>query len=187
MGQRTQMIIQRVNNKGMKRTDIWHLQWGYGRQMYLRLMALLIQDYFKDTFQEGYDFLDNSKEVAKMTHAEDMSDEFGDEEKRILNELDFADARKVGEVFSSMCDNNNGGVFIRITENETDYRESKIEFAFMQGRESGGRYDKFITLEKYGKVEGENYADKEFIAMFKSFVTYFDMKDMAKDKGAENK
>lgn len=54
MGQRTQMLIQTVNNKGEKKNRLYHFQWGFGRTMFLQLMDLYLSDYFKDCFQKDY-------------------------------------------------------------------------------------------------------------------------------------
>lgn len=181
MGQRTQMIIQRVNNKGEKRTEVWHLQWGYGRIMYLNLMGLLIQDYFKETFEKDYSFLNGNDKIKPALRPYDITHEFSAEQLNELNELDFSEPAKVGDILRC-CNNNNGGCFVRITEDEKEYHNAHIQFAFMTGYESGGAYDKFVTLEEYAKKEGFEYTKGGFIPMFKKFISYFDIEDMAQPK-----
>ena len=56
MGQRTQILVIKENNKGERQAEFYHHQWGYGRNMYLAFMDCVIKDYGKDTWQNDYDF-----------------------------------------------------------------------------------------------------------------------------------
>ena len=42
MGQRTQVLIIKENNKGVKDTTVWHIQFGFGRVMPLILIENII-------------------------------------------------------------------------------------------------------------------------------------------------
>ena len=56
MGQRTQIILQRVNKQGEKSTQVYFMQWGIGRMMFLHLISLAQADFFRKSWGESADF-----------------------------------------------------------------------------------------------------------------------------------
>lgn len=182
MGQRTQIIIQTESNAGARNTSVYHFQWGFGRVMFLQLFGILLQDYFKDTFTPGYAF---GADIQMIGKGRDLSDEFTPEERESLNKLEFDNPRAVGDVLRS-CDNNNGGLFVRIKEDKTAYHAAAISFAFMPGYEEGGNYDRFCTAKEYANFT-PSYSDPDFYNLFDSFCKYFNLVDMAAKPRPEDK
>lgn len=165
MGQRTQIIYQKVANNGQKTTKIYHLQWGYGRQMPLHFMRLVIDDYLKKiTFAKDYNFLnedvipmhfdkyddisksymESTARIEKLLQEEDLTDERREELLDRLAEVkDFIeffnnfDITDARQVASilSKCDNNNGAMLIQAHEGECEYDRATFTIGFMFGYE----------------------------------------------------
>lgn len=180
MGQRTQIIIQTVSKDGVKANRAYHLQWGFGRIMPLRLMNLFLNDYFKETLDKEY----NIANAAKLKDKHKLCD--------ITNEVDFpADfdvtkIKQVKEIFNHF-DNNNGGMVIRVTENDPIYHGWNYLVGFVLGYEGCWDYDKEIEIEKpfsrfvswkeYFEKEGEEFCkDKGFLQMWKGFIRFANIK-----------
>lgn len=139
MAQRSQMLIQTVNNKGEKKNRLYHLRWEVGRTMFLQLMDLYLSDYFKDCFQRDYSVFD----VTKLTkHAYDITDEVD-----IPEDLDINNIEQVKSIFEH-CDNNNGGMVIQVTEDKVDYHGFHYLVGLVLGYEGCWDYDKEIEIEK---------------------------------------
>lgn len=185
MGQRTQVLVIKESNKGIKKAHFFHNQWGFGRVMYLGLMDLFLQDYSKDTFQKDYNFLDckfatNSKFYNETEY---VSDE-------VLENVDINDISSIRKVFD-YGDNNNGGMVVYIKEDEVEYSNSKFKIGFFLGSEDtesewdGKVYNegndkeafaRWLTPEEYGRMNGgSKYSDTEFVKIFNDFCKYFEI------------
>lgn len=165
MGQRTQIIYQKVANNGQKTTKVYHLQWGYGRQMPLHFMRLVIDDYMKKaTFAKDYNFLnenvismhfyetvditkffiENPAYIEKRLQEEGLTDERREELlERLLEAKDFVEFLKVCDITDAKqvarllyeCDNNNGAMLIQAHEGKYEYDSTKFTIGFMFGYE----------------------------------------------------
>lgn len=165
MGQRTQIIYQKVANNGQKTTKIYHLQWGYGRQMPLHFMRLVIDDYLKKaTFAKYYNFLSEDVIPMHFTEHDDESkffmgrpayiekrlieEELTDKEREELLEWlseakDFVEFLKVCDITDAKqvarlldkCDNNNGAMLIQAHEGKYEYDRATFIIGFMFGYE----------------------------------------------------
>ena len=178
MGQRTQMLIQTVNNKGEKKNRLYHFQWGFGRTMFLQLMDLYLSDYFKDCFQKDYSVFD----VTKLTkHAYDITNEVD-----IPEDLDINNIEQVKSIFEH-CDNNNGGMVIQVTEDKVDYHGFHYLIGLVLGYEGCWDYDKEIEIEKpfsrfvswkefFEKEGGEFCENKGFLQMWRGFIKFGNIK-----------
>lgn len=195
MGQRTQIIVIKENNKGEVKKTVWHHQWGFGRNMYLALMSLFIADYSKDTFAKDYNFLDTSfPTIPKLYNITD------DIMPSVLASAKVDNLASIRSVFNE-CDNNNGGLVIHVKENDEEYLPSRITIGFlmgyedeysasMDGKEVYNEHNKdekpfarWLTPAEYGKINGgSNYSDEEFIEMIDEFCTYFDIKTFENDE-----
>lgn len=165
MGQRTQIIYQKVANSGQKTTKIYHLQWGYGRQMPLHFMRLVIDDHLKKaTFAKDYNFLSEDVIPMHFTEHDDISQwiegrpayiekqlqEEGLTDERREELLDwlakaknFVESLKVFDITDAKqvarlldrCDNNNGAMLIQAHEGKYEYNSTKFTIGFMFGYE----------------------------------------------------
>lgn len=195
MGQRTQVLIVKKHNNGKKTYKFCHLQWGYGRQMYLTMMDLFINDYFKDTFKRDYSYDDVMPDSVF-----DREGSRGWEYKKIPSEvfdnLNLDDLATVKALFD-YGDNNNGGMVIEMTEAEESYRKSDFTIGFLLGWEDAYTYDeenpnkrieieppfsRWLTPQEYGEMNGgSNFSDPLFVKMFDDFCEYFGIKRIGKD------
>ena len=198
MGQRTQIIVIKENNKGEVRKTVWHHQWGFGRIMYLALMSLYIGDYNKDTWAEGYDFFNTSFPlIPKLIN---VTDEIP---KDILEQANVNDLASIRQVID-YCDNNNGAMVVYIKENPTNYMTSQFKVGFLMGLEDEyytSTYDnktynkrnigekpfsRWLTPVEYGRINGGNeYSDEDFIEMVYKFCEYFEIETLKEDKSVE--
>ena len=199
MGQRTQIIVIKENNKGEVRKTVWHHQWGFGRIMYLALMSLYIGDYNKDTWAEGYDFFNTSFPlIPKLIN---VTDEIP---KDILGQANVDNLASIRRVID-YCDNNNGAMVVYIKENPTEnYLTSQFKVGFLMGLEDEyytSTYDnktynkrnigekpfsRWLTPVEYGRINGGNkYSDENFIEMVYKFCEYFKIETLKDDKSVE--
>ena len=198
MGQRTQIIVIKENNKGEVRKTVWHHQWGFGRIMYLALMSLYIGDYNKDTWADGYDFFNTSFPlIPKLINVTD------DVPKDILEQANVNDLASIRQVID-YCDNNNGAMVVYIKENPTNYMTSQFKVGFLMGLEDEyytSTYDnetynernigekafsRWLTPVEYGRINGGNeYSDEDFIEMVYKFCEYFEIETLKEDKSVE--
>ena len=199
MGQRTQIIVIKENNKGEVRKTVWHHQWGFGRIMYLALMSLYIGDYNKDTWAEGYDFFNTSFPlIPKLINVTD------EVPKDILEQANVNDLASIRQVID-YCDNNNGAMVVYIKENPTEnYLTSQFKVGFLMGLEDEyytSTYDnktynkrnigekpfsRWLTPVEYGRINGGNkYSDEDFIEMVYKFCEYFDIETIKEDKSVK--
>lgn len=199
MGQRTQIIVIKENNKGEVRKTVWHHQWGFGRIMYLALMSLYIGDYNKDTWAEGYDFFNTSFPlIPKLINVTDGVP------KDILEQANVNDLASIRQVID-YCDNNNGAMVVYIKENPTEnYLTSQFKVGFLMGLEDEyytSTYDnktynkrnigekpfsRWLTPVEYGRINGGNkYSDEDFIEMVYKFCEYFEIDTIKEDKPVE--
>ena len=198
MGQRTQIIVIKENNKGEVRKTVWHHQWGFGRIMYLALMSLYIGDYNKDTWAEGYDFFNTSFPlIPKLIN---VTDEIP---KDILGQANVDNLASIRRVID-YCDNNNGAMVVYIKENPTNYMTSQFKVGFLMGLEDEyytSTYDdkiynkrnigekpfsRWLTPVEYGRINGGNeYSDEDFIEMVYKFCEYFEIDTLKEDKPFE--
>ena len=199
MGQRTQIIVIKENNKGEVRKTVWHHQWGFGRIMYLALMSLYIGDYNKDTWADGYDFFNTSFPlIPKLIN---VTDEVS---KDILEQANVNDLASIRQVID-YCDNNNGAMVVYIKENPTEnYLTSQFKVGFLMGLEDEyytSTYDdktynkrnigekpfsRWLTPVEYGRINGGNeYSDEDFTEMVYKFCEYFEIETLKEDKSVE--
>ena len=198
MGQRTQIIVIKENNKGEVRKTVWHHQWGFGRIMYLALMSLYIGDYNKDTWAEGYDFFNTSFPlIPKLINVTD------EVPKDILEQANVNDLASIRQVID-YCDNNNGAMVVYIKENPTNYMTSQFKVGFLMGfedeyytstddnktynkRNIGEKpFSRWLTPVEYGRINGGNeYSDEDFIEMVYKFCEYFDIETIKEDKSVK--
>ena len=199
MGQRTQIIVIKENNKGEVRKTVWHHQWGFGRIMYLALMSLYIGDYNKDTWADGYDFFNTSFPlIPKLINVTDGVP------KDILEQANVNDLASIRQVID-YCDNNNGAMVVYIKENPTEnYLTSQFKVGFLMGLEDEyytSTYDnktynkrnigekafsRWLTPVEYGRINGGNkYSDEDFIEMVYKFCEYFEIETLKEDKSVE--
>ena len=199
MGQRTQIIVIKENNKGEVRKTVWHHQWGFGRIMYLALMSLYIGDYNKDTWADGYDFFNTSFPlIPKLINVTD------EVPKDILEQANVNDLASIRQVID-YCDNNNGAMVVYIKENPTEnYLTSQFKVGFLMGLEDEyytSTYDnetynernigekafsRWLTPVEYGRINGGNkYSDEDFIEMVYKFCEYFEIETLKEDKSVE--
>lgn len=115
--------------------------------------------------------------------------------------IDWFYPEKIGEFIKDYCDNNNGGMVVYIKEwkEEGAYRpDQKIEVKWLLGTEDetreyeykgkkeisnpenfrmGKAFERWLTAEEYaGLLVNCTYADRDFMAMFKKFCNYFEIK-----------
>lgn len=170
MGQRTAIVLQHINKYPCKwgrqeerKTRIFYHQWGIGRVLPSQLLSIL------------YGTLSTSPATSYFarysvpTGCRDITDEYDGQE--ILNEVDFNNPKAVGEIIKR-ADNNNGGLFVRITETEDN--KTVIEYAYMSAKD----YTTYCTFEQWcADNYGKEYIDKAFLKIYTSTLEYFNAKE----------
>lgn len=199
MGQRTQILVIKENNKGEVKKTLWHHQWGFGRNMYLALMSLYIADYSKDTWDKDYDFFNTSFPTIPKLY--DITDEVS---KETLDAADINSLASIRRVFD-VCDNNNGGMVVHITENGENYLQSHFKVGFLMGYEDeysksmngmetynlenidqGKAFDRWLTPVEYGHINGgRKYSDPNFMEIVYKFCDYFGIESIKNNKSVE--
>ena len=192
MGQRTQMLVLKENNKGERKAYFFHHQWGYGRNMYLTVMDIQTRDYFKETFAQGYSFLTSPILGATDTKWYDITKDIPVE---VLNAVDPDNFKSITDVFA-YGDNDNGGIFVYIKEDEVAYHGANIKIGFLLGDVdatytyngkttnvgAGGAFARWLTPTEYGRMNGCNdFSDPEFIRIFNAFCKYFEITHYGND------
>jgi hypothetical protein len=187
MGQRTQIILRTVDNKGKKDTKVYHYQWGFAKTMFIELMALVLKSYRKDTWDKTYNFHDfhsltnNNHEETEYIKEQFKKHKLKDCILKDINEVDIKNP-KGAELIYNYCDNNNGVMVIEIVEGEKDYDQCKFTFGVLQGSEETSKpCTKFVTPRKYMKVS-PSYCPEEFIRTFEMFCKYFKVESLKNKK-----
>lgn len=173
MGQRTVIIVQHDDKKENKRqTRAFYHQWGIGRILPSQLVSVL--NGTLSTSEWRPDYLQKLQPQGTM----DITENYETEE---LNALDFDNPQAVGEAIKA-ADNNNGGLFVRITTSgQIGHAFDSIEYAYMCGGDTGDKYKGFCSTEEWFKKNGYEYIDDDFKAYYNQVVAYFE----AKDRGAK--
>lgn len=169
MGQRTAIILQHVNKYAAKyyktqetNTRVFYHRWGIGRVLPSQLISILNGTLSKSSL---YDDFSN---CIKPQGCSDITEYV---EKIDLNALNFDTPQLVGDVLRE-CDNNNGGIFIRVTTDENGNLEL-IEYAYMLGYEEGGDYKAFCTSSEWMDKTGYGRIDKGFRKIYDATIQYF--------------
>ena len=171
MGQRTTIILQHVRDCD-KETRVFYNRWGIGRIMPANFLNIL-----NSVLSVGSSYYDDYLERLKPNGTSDITNEYEGDRLENLENVDFDAPEIVGNVMRH-ADNNNGGIFIRLTSE--DYAVKKIEFAFMLGCEEDGDYKRFCTPDEWMKKAGFNYCDEDFKAIFYNTLKYFEAIDRSK-------
>lgn len=182
MGQRTAIVLQHINKypvkwgrKEERTTRVFYHQWGIGRILPSQLLSILNGTLSTSPTEQRF------AKFSNPTGCIDITDDYTNQ--KMLNRVDFDKPKVVGKIIAEAC-NNNGGIFVRITATEDD--KMIIEYAYMNGGDHGGKYDKFCTFEEwYDDNYGKEYIDKAFLKIYNSTLKYFGAKEVLKEKAAE--
>ena len=143
MGQRTAIILQHVNyfkyanNDERKQTRVFYHGWGIGRILPSQLMA--IANGMLSISTSNSDAIDELKPQG----TQDITNNYDPVEQALFDELDFNHPEYVGDILKR-ADNNNGGIFVRIT---TDVEgKDLLEYAFMLGYEEEATTSTFAPV-----------------------------------------
>lgn len=180
MGQRTQIVIQSVDKSGVTTNKVYHLQWGNGRIMPLHLMRLFMKDYFKDIFENNYNIA-NRADISDGIKIHDITNE-----AMFPDNFNIKNIKQVKELFKHF-DNNNGGMVIRINENDPTYKPWDYLVGFVLGHEECWDYvnkvdieesfSRFVSWKEYfEKVGGKYCQDKDFLRMWNGFIKFVGIK-----------
>lgn len=148
---------------------MFYHQWGIGRILPSQLVSVLNGTLSASEWRPDY------VKSLKPQGTIDITDGYDPQE---LEALDFDKPAAVGEVMRS-ADNNNGGVFVKITTSgEIGRNYDSIEYAYMLGCEDGGIYKEFCSTGKWLEKNGGPYVDDEFKAYYNQVLEYFEAKEM---------
>lgn len=179
MGQRTQMLVLKTIHfkDGTKKhkNELYHFQWGYGRTMFMALMAALwkyshptISRYLSNMNAEHHPF---SYRTIDHPSGFNIDNEFDD--GMIDSELSEAEIDK----FLVKLDNNDGYMIFHHDIYETDelYADTKYRVTMKQYVEFG-ELEHFVTktperyMEQYSDLSNE-----EFVTAWKTFAKYWEI------------
>lgn len=170
MGQRTAIILQ-VRNKNVAKymkcdgveTRVFYHSWGIGRVMPSQLLAIIngLLSVHRDN--------QNVAKALKPQGCTDITDDYS-EQMGVLNSINFDRPALVGEILQS-ADNNNGGLFVRVSIDERA-NVGAIEYAYMLGYEEDGDYKRFCSSEEWFAKAGFGYIDDGFVEIYEKTLRY---------------
>lgn len=187
MGQRTQVLVIKEDNKGNRKSSFYHHQWGFGRVMYLALMDLVMTDYNKETWGNGKEY--NFFDTMKFNTNPKLRDFTKDVPTEVLEKVDPDNFQTIQDIFA-YGDNNNGGMVVYVKQDEKEYGMSKFKVGFLLGSEDTyvknekgewvegpeEEFGRWLTPEEYGRMNGgSNYSDPKFVKTFRDFMDYFEV------------
>ena len=182
MGQRTAIILQHVNKYAAKynktngvETRVFYHQWGIGRILPSHLLSILNGTLSASSYRESF------AEDIKPQGCLDITGEYGKEERKVMDSITFDTPEKAGDIISK-ADNNNGGIFVRITTDEGG-KMLPVEYAYMLGYEEGGEYDRFCTAGEWMDKAGFKYTDKKFRRLYDATLKYHGAIERANGEG----
>ena len=168
MAQRVAIVFQHVNNYLKKEwepekveTRVFYHPWGIGRVLPTLLVGIL------NGTITGHPERDNFADEITPNGCADITSQYGD---KYFDLVGFDDPEAVGQIIKE-ADNNNGGLYIRVTESKEG--ETTVEYAYMLGREEGGNYDRFCTFNEWKDKAGLPYTDRSFLEYYHHAITYF--------------
>lgn len=178
MGQRTAIILQHLDKREKTDTRVFYCGWGIGRIMPSQFMGILYGTLTARPYSN--DYLDMLKPIGTF----DITEDYSEENRKAMNDLDFCDPEAIGNM---LPDNNNGGIFVRITTDE-QWEVESIQYAYMLGYETKSKkhdrpYKKFCSEQEWMEENGgEKYIDKRFLDLYKKTIMYFEAKEMFNEK-----
>lgn len=168
MGQRVAIVFQHVNNYLKKEGDpekvetrVFYHHWGIGRILPTLLVEIL------NGSMTGNPERDNFADDIRPNGCADITSQYGG---KYFDLVGFDDPEAVGRIIKE-ADNNNGGLYVRVTENKEG--KTIVEYAYMLGREEGGNYDRFCTFNEWKEKAGLPYTDRSFLEYYYHAITYF--------------
>lgn len=177
MGQRVAIVLQHINkyptkfgNPEQTETRVFYNSWGIGRILPSLFLSIL-NGMFAVTPRE--------RKFAELIKPQGCADITGEFDPSIFELVGFDDPEAVGHIIEESC-NNNGGLFVRITESKDC--ETTIEFAYMLGSDNDGNYDKFCTFNEWKEKNGKDYIDHGFIEYYYHAITYFGAIEKTSDR-----
>lgn len=172
MGQRTAMVVQHHNEQtNTTNTRVFYCQWGNGRIMPSQFASLLNGTLSTSPYDK--DYLERLKPQGVCDITQEFSDVIG-----VLNSLTFDMVESFGQILKH-ADNNNGGIFVRITTD--NYYVKDITYAYMLGYEEGGDYREFCKEATWLRKAGGKFVDKGFKAYYKAITKYFCAREYKKN------
>ena len=151
-----------------KQTSVFYHQWGVGRILPSQLVSVLNGTLSACEWRPDY------VKTLKPPGTLDITEEYKPAE---LEALDFGNAKAVGDIMKA-ADNNNGGLFVRITtDGQIGQEFDSIEYAYMCGEDTKGNYKSFCSTDEWFKKNGYDYIDDEFKEYYTQVVAYFEAKD----------
>ncbi len=174
MGQRTQILLQVVDNKGNVQNKLYHHQWGFAKTMPIMLMRLETKlSYLMNTYTDGFNFLD----FVSMD-GWDISNEL---DKADINAHLPLDCMATMERVLDGHDNNNGYMVVKVQQSETPYHYT-TQIGFLKGledtRDENELFKGYISAREYMEQFGKKYCPESFIKSFELFCETFEIKNI---------
>lgn len=181
MGQRTAILVKRVDKNGKVDIRLIHDQWGIGKVMPAYFLKELMNYYY------GYDKYNNKKTIRSYFKFNTKKNNLY---KKSNKNIDVFDIKNIKEWFS-ITDNNNGGMIVEIVEKENSrysyYIEiESIKISFILGDEECCVYtdnerieiekpfERLVTANEYmKKTGGDRYCPIEFRNAFDNILKTF--------------
>ncbi|OFS61354.1 hypothetical protein HMPREF3177_08025 [Nosocomiicoccus sp. HMSC09A07] len=177
MGQRTQILLQKINNEGIVKNEFYHYQWGYGTVMYKELMSFVlhVENNLYTSYAKRNNVLDFSlRQKQKELRNFEVEQEFYKEWLETITRQEIFKKDFIKEI-KKYGDNNNGYLIIQLVENPNG--DLELNFAFVD--KASSKTTEFLTWQEYAEKHGYDYTDKYFKTMFENFIKYYEINDMA--------
>ena len=210
MGQRVNIVLKVTDKENKTKVTIYHDQWGIGRKGLLNIIALhhaLYNREFGKSITETVHLYPEQCGIINLC-------EFVYEKSKLTGRWktdpggfktlkNVSVPSKIGEFIDSNCDNNNGAVYIEVTEKKaegTTLPEYEMKIGFLLGHEDeygvynyshgpkiynkenekyGKAFSRWLSLEEWCNLGiNRSYADEEFKKICKEFFDYFGIEEM---------
>lgn len=179
MGQRTAILIKRVDRNGKVDIRLIHDQWGFGKVMPAYFLKELMDCYY------GYDKYNDKKTIRSYFKFNTKKNNLY---KKSSKNIDVFDIKNIKEWFD-ITDNNNGGMIVEIIESKNSryYVEiESIKISFVLGDEECYNYidnerietekpfSRLVSANEYmEKTGGDTYCPIEFRNAFDNILKTF--------------
>lgn len=221
MGQRVNIVLKVTDAENNSKVTVYHDQWGIGRKGLLNIIAIQHSLYNKrygkqlcnavklypeqSNVIEEYTLLYRDGKLEKFVRCEDGK-EIATEKAGSLSDIaNVSNPVELGKFIDARCDNNNGVVFVSVTEKKTDSFSSDYDFriGFLIGHEDeyevyapddeptkvevynkdnekfGKAYGRWLSVDEWCGIRiNSHYADADFAGICKEFFGYFDIKEV---------
>lgn len=177
------LVITRMTNQyGDARftRNLYHNQWGYGRQMFVGMMSSLTNYLATLAIADARPTTDGFYNYFSSRNGNDLTESEEKEQAEALQGILIDDMGKVRELYKTL-DNNCGGLVLQLDKEDGADKPVRVRAGFLCGFKHNG-FGRFVSPEEYVEKEGADWVTQDFLEAFKAFCDYFNVEWMGGDE-----